>query len=188
MPQHQLGSYFSAQPTRCFTISLSLGPKKQKTLVLLDSGASTCFLDEKFAKQHKIRLVQKSKPIHVEVIDGRPLLSGSVTHESEPIEVTFNDHSSYVVFNVIRTQSNPVIFGLSWLIDHNPSIDWRLRRITFPVKTKPVRRPQIKKPLFIGARAFIRSSKKGPSFVIYATPTRGETISTGSILEQYKDF
>ena len=188
MPQHQLGSYFSAQPTRCFTISLSLGPKKQKTLALLDSGASTCFLDEKFAKQHKIRLVQKSKPIHVEVIDGRPLLSGSVTHESEPIEVTFKDHSSYVVFNIIRTPSNPVILGLSWLIDHNPSIDWRLRRITFPVKTKPVRRPQIKKPLFIGARAFIRSSKEGTPFVIYATPTRGETISTASIPEQYKDF
>jgi hypothetical protein len=188
MPPQQSGSYFSAQPTRCFTISLSLGPQKQKTLALLDSGASTCFLDEEFAKRHKIRLIQKSKPVHVEVIDGRPLLSGSVTHESEPIEVTFKDHSSYVVFNIIRTPSSPVILGLSWLVDHNPSIDWRLRRITFPVKANPVRRPQIKKPLFIGARAFIRSSKEGAPFVIYATPTSRETTSTASIPGQYKDF
>ena len=107
------------------------------------------FLVEEFAKQHKIRLVQKSKPIHVEVIDGRPLLSGSVTHESEPIEVTFKDHSSYVVFNIIRTPLNPVILGLSSLVDHNPFIDWRLRRITFPIKAKPVRRPQIKIPLLL---------------------------------------
>ena len=113
MPRQQSGSSFSAQPARCFTIPLFLGPKKLKAITLLDSGASTCFLDEEFAKRHKIRLVQKSKPIHIEVIDGRPLLSGSVTHESEPIEVVFKGPSSYVVFNIIRTPSSPVILGLS---------------------------------------------------------------------------
>ena len=123
MPWQQSGSSFSAQPARCFTIPLSLGPQKQKNLALLDSGASICFLDEEFAKRQKICLVQKSKPVQVEVIDGRPLLSSSVTHESEPIEVAFKDHSSYVVFNIIRTPSSPVILGLSWLEDHNLSID-----------------------------------------------------------------
>ena len=75
-----------------------------------------------------------------------------------------------------------------YLVECNTSIDWRLRKITFPIKAKPVRRPQFKKPLFIGARSFVRSSKEGTTFVIYATPTRGETISTASISEQYKDF
>ena len=82
-PQQKSGSTLSAQPASCFTILLSLGPQKIKTLALLDSGASACFLDEEFAKRHKISLVLKSKPVHVEVIDGRPLLSGSVTHESK---------------------------------------------------------------------------------------------------------
>jgi hypothetical protein len=82
--------------------------RNKTTLALLDSGASTCFLDEEFTKRHKIRLVQKSKPIYVEVIDGRPLLYSSVIHESKPIEVTFKDHSSYVVFNIIRTPSSHV--------------------------------------------------------------------------------
>ena len=113
IPQQQSGSSFSVQPARCFTIPLFLGPQKQKTLALLDSGASTCFLDEEFAKHHKIRLVQKSKPVHVEVIDGRPLLSSNVIHKSEPIEVVFKDHSSHVVFNIIRIPSSPVILGLS---------------------------------------------------------------------------
>jgi hypothetical protein len=38
---------------------------------------------------------------------------GSVTYESKPIDVTFKDHNSYVVFNIIRTPSNPVILGFS---------------------------------------------------------------------------
>jgi hypothetical protein len=190
-PQQQSGSSFSAQPARCFTIPLSLGPQKLNTIALLDSGASACFLDENFASRHKIRLVQKSKPIHVEVIDGRPLLSGSVTHETEPIEVAFKDHSSRIIFNIIKTPSSPVILGLSWLEQHNPSIDWKLRRMTFPKeqsKSQPSRRPKVGKPLFIGARAFVRSAKEGAPFVIYAAPTSAEKSSTASIPELYKDF
>jgi hypothetical protein len=189
--QQKSGSTLSAQPASCFTIPLSFGPQKIKVLALLDSGASACFVDEEFAKRHKIPLTLKSKPVHVEVIDGRPLLSGRVTHESEPLEVTFKDHSSFIVFNVIRTPSNPVILGLSWLEKHNPSIDWRLRRMTFPIEhseSKPDRRSRTKKPLFIGARAFVRSSKASAPFVIYATPISEEKTSTASIPERYKDF
>lgn len=185
-PQQQSGSSLSAQPAHCFTIPLCLGPKKLKTLALLDSGASACFLDEEFVRHHKIRLIPKPTPVHVEVIDGRPLSSGSVTHESEPMEVAFNGHSSYVVFNIIRTPSNPVILGLSWLEKFNPSIDWKLRRITF--QKNPVRKPRVKKPLFIGARAFVRSSRECAPFVIYAAPTSKEKTSTTSIPERYRDF
>ena len=84
----------------------------KKTLALLDLGASPCFLNKKFAKRYKIRLVYKSKPIHIEVINRRPLPSDSIIHKSEPIEVEFQDHSSYIVFNIITTPSNLVIFGL----------------------------------------------------------------------------
>ena len=48
------GSTLSAQPASCFTIPLSFGPQKIKTLALLDLGASACFLDKEFAKRHKI--------------------------------------------------------------------------------------------------------------------------------------
>ena len=199
--QQQLGSSLSAQPAPSFTISLSFGPQKLKTTALLDSGASACFLDEEFVKSHKFPLVQKSQPVHVEVIDGRLLSSGSVTHETMPLEVTFEGHSSQIIFNVIRTPSNPVILGLSWLEKYNPSVDWKLRKMTFPFPlehpdSNPVRKPvskrvrksRMKKPLFIGARAFVRSSKEGTPFVIYAAPTSEEKTLAASIPEQYKDF
>ena len=50
IPQQQSGSSLSAQLAHCFTIPLSIGPQKLKILALLDLGASTCFLDEEFAK------------------------------------------------------------------------------------------------------------------------------------------
>ena len=63
--------------------------------------------------------------------------------------------------------------------------------MTFPIdhsESKPIRRSRTKKPLFLGARAFVRSSKQGTPFIIYATPTSGEKTSTTSIPEQYKEF
>ena len=150
--QQQSSSSLSAQSILCFIFPLFFGPQKLKTLALLDSGASACFLDEDFTKRHKILLVQKSKPVHEEVIDGRPLLSGSVTYESDPIEVTFKGHNNYSVLNIIRTPSNPVIHGLFWLEKYNASKYWRLQRITFLVehpKSNHVRRPESRNPCLL---------------------------------------
>lgn len=132
-----------AQSTICFIIFLFFGPQKLKTSTLLDSKASASFLNEEFAKNHKIFLVQKAKPVQVEVIDERLLLSDGVTYESKPIEVAFEDHCSYIIFNIIRTLSNPIILGLSWLEKYNQTIDWRLQKMTFSIehfKSKQVKK------------------------------------------------
>ena len=52
-------------------------------------------------------------------------------------------------------------------------------------KDKPSTKPRIEKPLIIKARAFVRLTKEGTSFVIYAIPPSEEKISTTSIPEQY---
>jgi hypothetical protein len=49
-----------------------------KVYALLDSGASACFMDKDFVERHKLPLVAKKHPIPVEVIDGRPLVSGDL--------------------------------------------------------------------------------------------------------------
>ena len=41
---------------------------------------------------------------------------------------------------------------------------------------------------FIGARAFVRSSKEDTPIVIYADPISEKNTSTTNILKQYKDF
>jgi hypothetical protein len=55
--------------------------------------------------------------------------------------------------------------------------------------SKPLtKKPPFIKPLFIGARAFIRAAKTGTSFAIYATPTFGETATSTNVPTQYKEF
>jgi hypothetical protein len=58
--------------------------------------------------------------MHVEVIDGQPLSFGDVTYRTAPLEVKFGNHSSSIVFNIIKTPSIPVILGLSWLERYDP--------------------------------------------------------------------
>jgi hypothetical protein len=55
--------------------------------------------------------------------------------------------------------------------------------------SKPLtKKPPFIKPLFIGARAFIRAAKTSTMFAIYATPASGETTTSTNILAQCKEF
>jgi hypothetical protein len=135
--------------------------------------------------------------VHVEVIDRQPLSSGDVTHETIPLEVKFGNYSSSIVFNIIRTPSASVILGLSWLEKYYLQINWKSRNIKFPVtsfltkhtnKPSSTKKPLSNKPLFIGAKTFMRAAKTGTLFAIYATPTSEETTTSINIPTQYKKF
>lgn len=174
---------------------MRLGPNNYKASALIDSGASACFLDEEFARCHRISLIQKTKPVHVEVIDGRPLSSGDVTHETLPVDVVINGHSSCVIFNIIRSPSNPVILGLSWLEKYNPRIDWISRKLDFPRSISNSSINQVKnhessivKPALIGAKAFIHAAKEGSTFAIYAAPISESVKTSSGIPSQYQDY
>lgn len=203
------GPILASNPIDCMTLSISL--KKRigniTTTALLDSGASACFMDKRFAELNKILLVRKKIPVHCEVIDGRPIASGDITHETIPLKVMINGYHHTVVFNIIGLgkTSEPIILGYSWLEKYNPKIDWSTRQVEFPdtnehkgsegngksaapknsrQHVKPIR------PLFVGARAFLRAAKQGTTFAVYATPASDDTISTSTteLPMQYKEF
>ena len=82
------------------------------------------------------------------------------------------------------------MLGLSWLDRYNLDIDWNTRKLTFQsdssdlpssidtyipqnpknIGSHLVRASKTQIPLFIGAKAFMRATKKGTTFAIYATP------------------
>jgi hypothetical protein len=68
-----------------------------------------------FVDHHKIPLVIKKHPIPVEIIDGRPLVLGDVTHEIIPLNIVIEGHHSIIAFNIIKSALNLVVIGLSWL-------------------------------------------------------------------------
>jgi len=189
------GPILSSDPSPCFIIDVYLGPKNHKVFALLDSGASACFIDEDFVKNQKITLVKKTKPVHVEVIDGRSLISGDITHETIPLDIVIKDHTSIVTFNVIKSPSNPIILELSWLEKYNPQIDWKSRNLDFSsssiqnsISQVETYKPNISKPLLVGTRAFVHIAKEGTPFAIYATSIGDAEKTSSGIPSRYQDF
>jgi hypothetical protein len=94
-----------------------------QVLALVDSGATSFFIDQTFVAQHNIPVVKKLTPVPVEVIDGRTIASSAITHETTPLELCIGKHTEKIVLNIISTPHHLIILGLPWLEAHNPIID-----------------------------------------------------------------
>lgn len=200
------GPILSSEPSRCFNIPLKIDfhPHSIKVKALLDSGASACFIDKNLVKRHNLPIVLKKSPVAVEVIDGRPLISGDVTHETKPLDIILEGHRSTIVFNIISSPSNPLVLGLSWLEMINPDIDWKKRKLTYRtivshissrhLRNVPnpcpyqVQGSAVEVPLMVGARAFMRAAKNGNMFAIYAIPTSQPVQEPTKLPAKYEEY
>jgi len=140
----------------------------------------------------------------IEVIDGRPLISGDVTHETKPLDIILEGHRSTIVFNTISSPSNPLVLGLSWLEKINPDIDWKKRKLTYRTIASHVssRHPRnvpnpypyqvqgstVKVPLIVGARAFMRAAKNGNMFAIHAISTSQPVQEPTKLPVEYEEY
>jgi hypothetical protein len=86
-------------------------------------------MDRNFAQAHQISLRKLSCPASVVVIDGRPIASGNIIEESEPVNIVLDNLACLVSFNIISIREHPIVLGLPWFELHNPDIDWRTREI-----------------------------------------------------------
>jgi hypothetical protein len=179
----------SSEPSRCFNIPLKIDfhPHCIKVQALLDSGAFAYFIDKNLIKHHNLPIVLKKSLVVVEVIDGRPLILGNVTHETKPLDIILEGHRSTIVFNIISSPSNPLVLGLFWLEMINPDIDWKKRKLTYRTIVSDILSRHLRNvpnpcpyqvlgsavevPLMVDARAFMRAAKNGNMFTIYAIPT-----------------
>ncbi len=113
-----------------------------QVLALVDSDATFFFIDQTFVTQHNIPVVKKSTLILVEVIDGRTIVPGAITHKTTPLELRIGKHVEKIVLNIISTPHHPIILGLLWLEAHNPIIDWQSRTLTFSTQRCTSQEPQ----------------------------------------------
>jgi hypothetical protein len=145
---------------------------------LVDSSATSSFIDQTFIAQHNIPVVKKSTPVPVKVIDGRTIASGAITHETTPLELYIGKHMEKIVLNIISTPHHPIILGLPWLEVHNPIIDWRSRTLTFNAQrctsqephaqkntlSNPAKNPVVKNPKRVGTNSsFLKSVMSSPA-------------------------
>lgn len=117
--------YESPSKSEHFHIPITLtGRQKSKEVVaMIDSGASTLFIHQKFVKEHNIHTYKLKSPIPVFNIDGTPNQAGVIT-DMAVLTMKLGDHEERAVFTVTDIGPENVIIGIDWLRYHNPSIDW----------------------------------------------------------------
>ncbi len=130
------------------TVTLSINPARTITAkAMVDSGATTSFMDKEFARLHNIPVKPLEETIPLEVVDGRPIVSGHVTHSTRRCMMTImspqdsttrldpetqaQQHQEDAEFYITSLGKHQIILGTSWLEKHNPTINWTTRTASF---------------------------------------------------------
>src|SRR6266568_5067292 len=90
---------------------------------LLDCGATGSFMDKEFAAKHGFVLWELEFPIKVQNVDGTWNKNGEITHEVDVI-LEHDYHTEKATFEVCSLGKNELILGMTWLLKHNPEVNW----------------------------------------------------------------
>jgi hypothetical protein len=108
----------------------SLLNKTIPAIAMVDSGASSTFIDEDFIKTHNLKTTKKAVPETLNLVDGNETSSGKITQEIT-LEMEIDAHLETVTFQVTKLADYPVILGKTWLNHHDPSISWSKNELKF---------------------------------------------------------
>ena len=82
------------------------------THALVDNGATGyAFIDKDFARQHQLPLTPLRNARQLEVIDGRPVSSGLITHFVRA-KLQIQQHLEEALFFVTKLGHYPVVLGI----------------------------------------------------------------------------
>jgi len=107
------------------------GDRESVTInAMIDSGATEAFIDREVCNKHGIKMIKAKNPREIYLADGKPSAMGPVTHMTK-VPMDISSHRELATFQVANLQNHEVILGMPWLREHNPTIDWNDKRITF---------------------------------------------------------
>ena len=102
-------------------------PRKPAS-AMIDSGASTQFIDPEFAPGLGLQLDPKSVPESLIVVDGRR--AAPLKHTCT-LDLLIDQHLETVTFQVTKLAGWQMIKGKTWLKKHNPIIDCTRNSVAF---------------------------------------------------------
>ena len=91
---------------------------------MVDSGATSLFINHKFASQHQMLKEPLENPIQLFNIDGSLNEAGSITHKVKLTLRVGQDREKFDFF-LMSLGPEKVILGLPWLCHRKPQIDWQ---------------------------------------------------------------
>jgi len=111
--------------------NLSFGDKTIASHALIDCGATgVAFVDEDFARHHQLPLTPLKYPRALEVIDGRPISSGDITHTTNAT-LSIHEHREKIPMFVTKLGHYPIVLGIPWMELHDVAIRFSSRTLTF---------------------------------------------------------
>ena len=111
-------------------ITLKGETRSATTQAMLDSGASTSFLNWRFVTQNKVTTQELEKPIPIRNADDSENAMGAITHTAQ-LKLIIETHEEFITFAITDIGSDDVIIGIDWLRYHNPDVNWKKREINF---------------------------------------------------------
>src|SRR5882724_11579445 len=96
---------------------------------LIDSGATRMFINIEFVRSKNIWTHRLPRAIPVYNVDGTPNEVGHITKVVDLI-VQSKDHSEWATFHVMGISRTTIILGHTWLMEHNPEVDWCMGEIS----------------------------------------------------------
>ena len=98
---------------------------------LVDCGATGyAFIDEDFARHNNLPLYRLKTPRSLEVIDGRPIESGELTHLTKHT-ITIDKHTETLPLFVTKLGHYPIVLGIPWLQHHDVHISFSKNTLSF---------------------------------------------------------
>jgi len=89
----------------------------------IDLGTTGMFIDIENVQSKNIWTWCLPRVIPVYNVDGTPNEAGHITEVVDLI-VQYKDHSEQATFHITSIGWMSIILGNSWLMEHNPEIDW----------------------------------------------------------------
>jgi len=97
---------------------------------MVDSGASSQFIDLDFALNLNLPLATKEKPEELVLADGARSIVRQITHTCT-LKLAIDQHMEELTFQVTKLAGWNLIVGKPWLRRHNPTINWVTNTIAF---------------------------------------------------------
>ena len=87
-------------------------------------------MDEEFARRYQFPLIPLKKPSTLEVIDGRRIASGMITHLVRA-KLQIRHHVEDIFFFITRLGYYPLVLSIPWFRQHDVNIQFILNKLTF---------------------------------------------------------
>jgi hypothetical protein len=113
------------------TSTLTVNNQEIRTPAVIDCGATGfAFTYHDFSHHHEIPLQELKQKKQVEVIDGRPIESGDITHISK-VSMKRQGHGEQMPKFITKLGHNPIVLGITWLKLHDVVVRFVSNTVSF---------------------------------------------------------